>query len=93
MLFRSYYDMFHSTGTFNVSRISNPEIDALLDEARVSLDSERRNEIYIQVNQILSEEAYYIPLYFSASMLVYNPDLQGAHAVSTQNYQYKDLSW
>ena len=88
-----YYDMFHSTGTFNVSRISNPEIDALLDEARVSLDSERRNEIYIQVNQILSEEAYYIPLYFSASMLVYNPDLQGAHAVSTQNYQYKDLSW
>ena len=88
-----YYDMFHSTGTFNVSRVHDAEIDALLDEARVELDSERRNEIYIQVNQMLTEEAYFIPLYFSASMLVYDPALQGAHAVSTQNYQYKDLSW
>ena len=59
----------------------------------MELDSERRNEIYIQVNQMLTEEAYFIPLYFSASMLVYDPALQGAHAVSTQNYQYKDLSW
>ena len=42
---------------------------------------------------MLTEEAYFIPLYFSASMLVYDPALQGAHAVSTQNYQYKDLSW
>ena len=89
----AYFDMFHSTGTFNVSRISNPEIDALLEEARTELDADKRNEIYIQVNQMLAEEAYFIPLYFSASMIVYNADLKGAHAVSTQNYQYKDLSW
>ena len=89
----AYFDMFHSTGTFNVSRISNPEIDALLEEARTELDAGKRNEIYIQVNQMLAEEAYFIPLYFSASMIVYNADLKGAHAVSTQNYQYKDLSW
>ena len=89
----AYFDMFHSTGTFNVSRISNPEIDALLEEARTELDAGKRNEIYIQVNQMLAEEAYFIPLYFTASMIVYNADLKGAHAVSTQNYQYKDLSW
>ena len=88
-----YYDMFHSTGSFNVSRINNPELDALLDEARRELDPEKRNEIYIQVNQIMAEEAYYIPLYFSASLLVYNPDLQGVHALTSQNYQYKDMHW
>ena len=88
-----YYDMFHSTGTFNVSRINNPEIDALLDEARTELDSAKRDEIYVQVNQILTEEAYFIPLYFSASMIVYNKDLQGVKADSTQNYQYKTMHW
>lgn len=89
----TYYDMFHSTGSFNVSRINNPEIDALLDEARAESDSAKRNELYIQVNQILADEAYYIPLFFTASMVVYNPDLQGVHAITSQNYQYKDMHW
>lgn len=89
----AYFDMFHSTGTFNVSRINNPELDALLEQARTELDSAKRDEIYIQVNQLLADEAYFIPLYFTASMVVYNADLQGCHAVSTQNYQYRDLSW
>ena len=31
------------------------EIDALLDEARTELDSAKRDEIYVQVNQILTE--------------------------------------
>lgn len=89
----AYYDMFHSTGTFNVSRISNPEIDALLDEARTELDSAKRNEIYIKVNQILAEEAYFVPLYFQASTVVYNAGLKGVSAVPTQKYMYKDFSW
>lgn len=89
----AYYDMFHSTGTFNVSRINNPEIDSLLDEARTELDSAKRNEIYIQVNQMLADEAYFVPLYFQASMVVYNAGLQGVSAVSTQKYLYKNFSW
>ena len=60
---------------------------------RQELDSAKRDEIYVQVNQILTEEAYFIPLYFSASMIVYNKDLQGVKADSTQNYQYKTMHW
>ncbi len=89
----AYYDMFHSTGTFNVSRINNPEIDALLDEARTELDSAKRDEIYIKVNQILADEAYFVPLYFQASTVVYNANLKGVKAVPTQKYMYKDFSW
>lgn len=89
-----YYDMFHSTeGTFNVSQVSNPEIDALLEDARTEQDADTRDGIYQEVNQILSEEAYYIPLYWMPTSVVYNPDLQGVKAVASQEYHYWDYSW
>ena len=89
-----YYDMFHGkNGTFNVAHIKNDEIDALLDQARVELDPAVRNDIYIKVNQILAEEAYNIPLFYTAAFVIYNPALKGVSAVSDSNYQYKNFSW
>ncbi|MCI5957951.1 MAG: ABC transporter substrate-binding protein [Clostridiales bacterium] len=89
-----YYDMFHGeNGTFNVAHIKNDEIDALLDQARVELDSSARNDLYIKVNQILAEEAYNIPLFFTASFVVYNPALKGVEAITDSNYQYKEFHW
>lgn len=89
-----YYDMFHSeAGTFNVSQVNNPEIDSLLEQARTELDSSVRDGIYQQINQILSEEAYYIPLYWMPTSVVYNPNLQGVKAVASQEYHFWDYSW
>ena len=88
-----YYDMFSSKGTFNVSQINDPEIDKLLEEGRVEQDSEKRNEIYQEVNKIMSDEAYYIPLYWMATDVLYNKDLQGVSAVASQEYHFCDYSW
>ncbi len=88
-----YYDMFSSEGTFNVSQINDPEIDKLLEEGRVEQDSEKRNEIYQEVNKIMSDEAYYIPLYWMATDVLYNKDLQGVSAVASQEYHFCDYSW
>lgn len=89
-----YYDMFHGVnGTFNVAHIKNDEIDALLDQARVELDPAVRSEIYVKINQIMAEQAYNIPLFYTASFVVYNPALNGVHAISDSNYQYYTFSW
>jgi peptide/nickel transport system substrate-binding protein len=48
------WDMLHSTSIF--SYYENTEFDALIDEARGILDSDKRIELYSQAQQILREE-------------------------------------
>src|SRR5690606_1553203 len=52
----------HSYGYQNASRLSDPELDALLEEAATETDSERRTELYHQVQQWNLENVAIIPL-------------------------------
>ncbi len=58
------YPLLHSSS--NWSRVNDPEIDALLDEARSELDEAARADLYAQVNRKALEEAYILPLYQAA---------------------------
>ena len=89
----AYFDMYHSTGTFNVSHIHDEQLDALLDEARTEPDSAKRDEIYVEVNQMLADAAYYVPLYFTPALVIYNKDLKGVEATRNERYQFKKYSW
>lgn len=88
-----YYDMYHKDGTFNVSRINDSDINRLLEEARQEMDADKRNELYADVQKIIMEKAYVIPLYFNLSTVVYNSRLQNVHAVHNQKYLYRTMSW
>ena len=88
-----YYDMYHKDGTFNISRINDPKINELLEQGRTELDADKRNEIYVEVGQIIAEEAYCLPLYFNLSTVVYNKDLKNVKAVNNQKYLYSNFSW
>lgn len=60
------YALFHSTQVppgFNGAFYSNPEVDALLDEARSTLDAEKRKEAYKKAIAIIWEEAPWLFLY------------------------------
>ncbi len=48
---------FPDQGGFNSSYYSNPEVDALLDQARVSTDPDERAELYKQVQALTNEDA------------------------------------
>ncbi|RIK47350.1 MAG: hypothetical protein DCC58_00115 [Chloroflexi bacterium] len=50
-----YWDMFHSDSIF--SYYNNPEFDALIEEARGIMDSEKRKELYSQAQRIIRDEA------------------------------------
>lgn len=89
----AYYDMFHKDGTFNISRINDDRINKLLDQARVELDGNERHKLYVQVNQILAEEAYFIPLYFNLSTIIYNPALKNVEALRSKRYLFNQFSW
>lgn len=56
------WDQFHSTSSGNASGLSNPELDALLDEARATLDQEAAIPIYADIQRIIMDE---VPMHFA----------------------------
>lgn len=59
------YPYFHSTGSWNESFYSNPEIDTLLDAARRDLNLDSRKATYAKVQAILASEGPYVVSYFA----------------------------
>ena len=57
--------LFHSESTNNHTNYNNPEVDRLLEEARVERDRERRFEIYNQVEQMILDDAPWVWTWFS----------------------------
>jgi peptide/nickel transport system substrate-binding protein len=72
-----YYAQHHSDGTFNFQGYSNPEVDALLDEARVETDQDARKALYDEAARLIVDEASYIYLYNPENVQAWGPQLEG----------------
>ena len=57
--------LFHSESNSNHTNYSNPEVDRLLEAARTERDSDRRFEIYNQVEQMILDDAPWVWTWFS----------------------------
>lgn len=75
------YVTVHSKSFNNYSKYANPEVDALLEEARVLTDDDERKELYDQVWQILAEDLPYLPYVKTTNGFVTSPDLRGAAVI------------
>ena len=64
---------FYSASLGNDVQLDDEEIDALLEQARYSLDQELRTSIYQQVDSMLVEQAVWIPLYYSVAHELVKP--------------------
>lgn len=68
------YPTMHSTSSW--SRLNVPEIDALLDEARGSLDPEVRQTAYTKIHQMVRDNYYMLPMYQAAVLYGAAADLE-----------------
>ncbi len=57
--------LFYSDSSNNHTNYSNPEVDALLEKARVETDETLRYRIYNEVEQMILDDAPWIPLWYS----------------------------
>jgi len=57
--------LFHSKSTNNQSEYSNPQVDLLLERARVELDEAVRFDLYHQAEALIVEDAPWVPLWHS----------------------------
>jgi oligopeptide transport system substrate-binding protein len=70
----TFLDLHRTGGAQNWASFSNPEVDALLDEAKTSKDP---NSAYTKIEQILAEEMPVVPIYHYTSVMMKNPRLMG----------------
>jgi peptide/nickel transport system substrate-binding protein len=61
----------------NNSGISNPEVDKLLDEARVVSDTAKRNAIYEKLTGIVQEEKPIVYIYHRRVLIAHTAKLDG----------------
>ncbi len=76
-----YYAQHHSEGGFNFQGYANPEVDALLDEARVETDQDARKALYDQAVEMIVDDASYV--------FLYNPENIGAWSTALTGYQVR----
>ncbi len=62
--------LFHSESDNNNTGYSNPEVDRLLEKARLELDQEARFAIYHTVEKMIMEDAPWVPLWHGESGFV-----------------------
>jgi peptide/nickel transport system substrate-binding protein len=55
----------------NRGRYRNPQLDALVDRARVEPDRDKRRALYSQVQQIIAGDLPYLPLWFQDNISVH----------------------
>ncbi len=72
-----FYNIFHSAGTWNQQVYNNPELDALLEKGRVTIDQQERKEIYHNVQKILAHDVPMAFLYMNPRIAAYLENISG----------------
>ena len=82
--------LFRCDSLQNHTGYCNPEVDELLDQASGEYDPEKREALYQQVEQIVIEEAAWIPLFFEVEYWLVKPYVKDAYLppMVIPKYQY-----
>jgi oligopeptide transport system substrate-binding protein len=68
---------FHSKSTLNDIGYANPEVDRILEAARIERDPGKRLAQYQDVEKRLIDDGAWLPLYFGGSHQVVNASVKG----------------
>jgi len=69
--------LFHSESMENHTNYRNPEVDELLEMARVESDVDARLAMYQGIEQIIVADAPWLPLWFGQSYYLVKPEVRG----------------
>ena len=86
----TFLDMWVTNGGNNDSGFSNSEYDALIAEAKVETNLEKREELLRKAEDILMDEAPIIPIYFYTTVMAWNDDVEGILVTSLGKVYFKN---
>jgi peptide/nickel transport system substrate-binding protein/oligopeptide transport system substrate-binding protein len=74
--------LFHSKSRSNYTNYHNPEVDHLLDLARIERDYLKRMEMYRKIEEIILDDAPIVPMVNHLFQMVYQPYVRGVEVSS-----------
>jgi len=72
----------------NRGHYRNPEVDALLDKARLESNQQKRRDLFRQVQKIISEDLPYVSLWFMDNVSVYRKRISNVQLSPTGDYDF-----
>ena len=84
--------LFRSDSQINQTKYSNAEVDRLLDEATTEQDPARRIQLYQQAEQIIVDEASWVPMWWGTSgKILVKPWIKDFNISPLGGYFLKDV--
>ena len=87
--------VYHSSSinASNKTRLNDHEVDALIDQAKTTLDEEERVAILEQLSAKLNEICSQVPLYQPLTLRAYDSGLQGVEVSDSGTLYFEDVYW
>lgn len=82
-----------SINSSNMSRINNPELDALIEKAAVTVDAAEREAVAKQANELLNQLCPTIPLYQNVYLRAFNSKLTGVAVNGSGAMHFDKVAW
>lgn len=92
-VYSSYHSKFAGNGLDNYPRLRNPQLDALMEEAR-TLPKEEARPLYVEIGKILQDEMPTVPVYANTYNDLYSTKVKGLKTNSLYQWTYglKDVT-
>jgi peptide/nickel transport system substrate-binding protein len=74
----------------NRGHYRNPQLDALLDRARVEMDREKRRRIFSEVQKIVAEDLPYLNLWYVDNVCVHRRRIENVLLLPAGDYDFVD---
>lgn len=82
----AFFRQFTDGGAANYGKCLDPELDALIREARATLDQDAAKELYRQAATKVVENSFYLFLQYQEYISIHRDDLQGFVVNPVQNF-------
>ena len=80
-------------GASNKTRLNNPEVDALIDQACATIDEAEWEEVLRQCNTLINELCPQVPLFQDVHLRAYNANLEGVEINAAGFLYFNDVKW
>lgn len=80
--------MFYTNSNVNKAHYVNQEVIDLVDKAVTLSDDAERMAVYAQIQQIIADDAPWIPLYFGTKFIAINKNLDGVIYEPNQRHDF-----
>ncbi len=87
------YSLFHTKEGINLGHVSDPELDALLEKSRTTTDAAQRQLVLNDVQKMVIEKAYLVPLYVPQDYYALDNQIQGSGMNIFDNLNIVDASF